>query len=390
MTSVGCRSDRGRVREGNEDSFLVDEPLYVVADGMGGHVAGDVASATAVEVITSMAREHQPDAGGVLVTYIEEANSAIYQKAKEDSRLSGMGTTCTLLFLEGSTAHFAHVGDSRAYLFRGGELSQVTEDHTLVQRMVREGRIERQEAAHHPQRSIITRALGMDTSVEVDTLQLELLEGDRVLLCSDGLSSMLDDDLIARTLREVGDAQAAADSLVEQANEAGGEDNITVVLVDFGADGRPDGPPPPPTKGRVDTTPRPPEPQETGRTRSPWVRRIVVTALVLAVVLGGGYAAARYALSHSFFVGSTEDGSVAIYSGIPDEIAGISMRTEEEVTDISVDDLPESMQDNLEAGIKVDSIEEAERTVENLRDRAEDFGSDDTTRQRNRSGGDKG
>jgi serine/threonine protein phosphatase PrpC len=166
--AVGAKTDIGLVREGNEDSYLVDDPLFAVADGMGGHLAGDVASSTAIDVISRRARETDLRDEEGLRAVVREANAAIWKRSQGDSALRGMGTTCTLLSLGNSQARLAHVGDSRAYLLRDGELSQLTEDHTLVGRMVREGRLTAEEAQNHPQRSIITRALGVDSEVDVD------------------------------------------------------------------------------------------------------------------------------------------------------------------------------------------------------------------------------
>src|SRR5688500_16966983 len=163
---VAAKTEVGRVRQGNEDSYLVKEPLFAVAEGMGGHIAGDVASATAVDLIAERAEESMPRNTAELASIVRGANTAIWEKAQNDPALRGMGTTCTLALLDDREIHIAHVGDSRAYLYRGQELSQVTEDHTLVSRMVREGRLKPEEAERHPQRSIITRALGVDADVE--------------------------------------------------------------------------------------------------------------------------------------------------------------------------------------------------------------------------------
>jgi len=221
MPRVAVRSDTGRVRDLNEDSYLTQEPLFVIADGMGGHLAGDVASQTAIEIITANRGDASSDLDS-LERLVLKANEAIWGKAQADPSMHGMGTTLTLVFLDGSKGHLAHVGDSRAYLFRDGKLEQVTEDHTLVERMVKEGRLPREEAARHPQRNIITRALGMDADVKVDTFELALRAGDRILLCSDGLNSMLSDEEVEEVLNTFPDADEATDRLIEMANEAGG------------------------------------------------------------------------------------------------------------------------------------------------------------------------
>ncbi|HVW33493.1 MAG TPA: Stp1/IreP family PP2C-type Ser/Thr phosphatase, partial [Acidimicrobiia bacterium] len=228
--AAGARTDVGRGRPENEDSVLVDPErrLYAVADGMGGHRAGEVASATAIETLQDAYRR-----GEALDRAVVSANAAVFAKAADDVALRGMGTTMTALAVEADgTALFGHVGDSRAYLMRDGAVSQVTVDHSLVEQLVREGRLSPEEAAHHPQRAIITRALGVDAAVEVDTYRVDLQPGDRLLLCSDGLTNMLPDDTIAGALRRHADPQEAADALVDMANQAGGDDNITVVVLD--------------------------------------------------------------------------------------------------------------------------------------------------------------
>ncbi|HEX2050769.1 MAG TPA: Stp1/IreP family PP2C-type Ser/Thr phosphatase [Actinomycetota bacterium] len=392
--AVGARTDVGQVRDGNEDSYLLDEPLFAVADGMGGHLAGDVASSLAVDVIREGAGEQRVSDGDALAALVRNANARIYEKAQADASLRGMGTTCTLLLVRDDHAELAHVGDSRAYLFRAGELSQLTEDHTLVERMVREGRLSKDEAQHHPQRSIITRALGVDATVDVDVLSVELSEGDRLLLCSDGLTSMIDTGAIARILSDEADPQAAADRLVEEANGAGGEDNITVVVVDMttAAGGRA-APPPPPAgdhartdeRPRADRIPHAQSPDATGAhaaaapappRRRPWLRRVVVGVVVLAVLAGIAYAGVRYLLDDSWFVGVDDDGTVAIYRGIPEEVAGLTFSSVERETSLALDDVPESMRDQLEEGIKADSLKDAQAIVARFERRSRDIGGD--------------
>jgi protein phosphatase len=375
---VGARSDVGKVRQANEDSYLARAPLFAVADGMGGHLAGDVASATAVEVITNESSGASIDDPQTLSSLLRAANRAIWEKARTDPALKGMGTTCTLVMIEDGRAEVAHVGDSRAYLLRDGQLRQLTEDHTLVSRMVKEGRLREEEAARHPQRSIITRALGVDADVEVDLDPLELAGGDRLLLNSDGLTSMVDPRRVKQILVDERDPQLAADRLVEIANEAGGEDNITVVVVDVVDDDAENEIAAAPVRERHaprDDT----KPEATRASGIRWGRVIVVTILTLAVLGGGGYAAARYFLNNSFFVGANDDGYVAIYRGIPDEIAGLDLKDEEETSDVSLDDLPEFKQQDVEAGIKVDSLDDAESTVDDLRTLARDFDNDNQT-----------
>ncbi len=383
------KSDVGRVRDGNEDSYILSSPLFVVADGVGGHVAGEVASQTAVEVIRESLEDDPVAHLDDLAHTVKKANAAIWDRAQEDSSLSGMGTTCTLMVVDGSTAHIAHVGDSRAYLLRDDELSQITEDHTLVARMVKEGRLAPDEAQHHPQRSIITRALGLSEEVEVDLLTIELRDGDRVLLCSDGLSDMIDNEQIHDTLAHGDDAAAAAERLVDLANESGGEDNITVVVVDARGNGGGSAPPPPPG-GPHDTSEAPRHATRQGAPEAPAAppprraahpeargsrrgRKLVAALIVLLLILGGGYAAARWALQNSWYIGTGNNGRVTIYQGIPDEIAGLSFSDPIRETTISTNELPDFLANNVHDGIKATSLTDAQTRVANLRERARDF-----------------
>jgi serine/threonine protein phosphatase PrpC len=230
----GGATDQGQVRDSNEDGYVVDRrlQLFAIADGMGGHRAGEVASATALEALRASVAS-----GTGLGDAIASANAAVFGKATDDESLSGMGTTLTALMPDRDGVLIGHVGDSRAYLLRDGELRQLTTDHSLVQEFIREGRLTEEQAAVHPQRSIITRALGVEPDVEVDVYPVRLHAGDRILLCSDGLSTMLRSDDIAGLLRRESDPTRAANLLVDAANAAGGEDNITTVVVDVEDDG---------------------------------------------------------------------------------------------------------------------------------------------------------
>ena len=420
---IGAKTDVGRRREVNEDSFLVHEPLFVVADGMGGHVAGDIASSTAIDTI----KEQSPSASAqdlnTLAGLVLSANTRIWEKAQSDSTLRGMGTTCTLLMLDSSKAHFAHVGDSRAYLLRGGTLTQITEDHTLVGRMVKEGRLAAEDAERHPQRSIVTRALGVDSEVEVDLMSVDVADGDRILICSDGLSSMLDFETIATILNDQPDPQMAAEHLVDAANDAGGEDNITVVIVDIGSDGSQGtvartetsraataespgsraGPAVAPSSSEMTyagAVAAPPEPER--REEPPaiqtkdeapdeppartWPRKLVV-ALVLVVLLGAAaFFGVQYLLGNSWYIGVNDDGFVTVYEGIPEEVAGLSLNDEIEVTDLQVDDLPDFLGENVTDGIKKDSLEDARSHIAILEEQIEtEERQRDGNRQRDRN-----
>jgi serine/threonine protein phosphatase PrpC len=221
-------TDVGRERESNEDSFLALPPLFVVADGMGGARAGDVASRTLVEVFEEAGAAGELSDG--LEATVHKANAHIHQMAVEDPSLKGMGCTATASYVAEGRLTTAHVGDSRLYRLRGGALEQLTEDHSLVGGLVRLGRLTPEEAEVHPQRSVILRAVGVEANVEVDVLHHDLEPGDVYLQCSDGLTAMVRDEVIRETLESFPALDVAAEMLVELANAAGGRDNITVVL----------------------------------------------------------------------------------------------------------------------------------------------------------------
>jgi protein phosphatase len=234
-----ARTDPGRRRRGNEDAYVVQPPLFAIADGMGGAQAGEVASALAADALREL-----PEGAGAdrLKALIQEANRRVHDRASTDASTSGMGTTITAAVVESDgTVTFGHVGDSRAYLLRDERLEQVTNDHSLVAELVRRGELSPAEAEVHPQRSVITRALGTDPDIDVDTFSIEAKPGDLYLICSDGLSDMVDSgdlEVILRTHRS--DLDGAARALIQAANKAGGEDNITAVLFETAGDGEPD------------------------------------------------------------------------------------------------------------------------------------------------------
>jgi protein phosphatase len=237
IASIARESNTGNKRRRNEDSFVVAPPLFAVADGMGGAQAGEVASKLAAAAL----EDTDPGtAGGVerVVELIQEANRRVYERSNADPAASGMGTTITAALVEGTSVAFGHVGDSRAYLVRDGVMEQLTEDHSLVNELMKSGKLSPEEAETHPQRSVITRALGTDPDVDVDTFVVEARENDLFLICSDGLTTMVGDEEILELLeKHHDDLDRAAKSLVAAANRAGGEDNITVVAFTIGADG---------------------------------------------------------------------------------------------------------------------------------------------------------
>jgi protein phosphatase len=333
---VGAATDVGRVRDGNEDAYLVDDAmgLVAVADGMGGHRAGEVASATALEALRAAV-----SAGRPLRESIEDANAAVYGKSLTDDALRGMGTTLTAGTLAaGGTLLVGHVGDSRAYLLHDGELRQLTTDHSLVEELVRDGRLTSDEAAVHPQRSIITRALGVDASVEVDVYPVELVPRDRLLLCSDGLTGMVQPDAIAAVLRREEDPTRAATALIDAANTAGGEDNITVVVVAV-TDEAPSRTPIEPVAPLEATVVE--EPADAGggpRVGRGWrIGRVALWVVPILLVLAIAVGAVGWYARRSYYVGVSQ-GQVTVFKGVPGGLVGWDP-TIERRTHLAVDDL---------------------------------------------------
>jgi protein phosphatase len=356
------RTDPGRVRRRNEDTFVLDPPLFAVADGMGGAQAGEVASRLAAAAF----REYH-DADGLppderLQAIIQEANRRIYDRARSDSDASGMGTTVTAALLTRGRVVLGHVGDSRAYRIRDGELEQLTDDHSLVGDLMRSGRLTPEEAEAHPQRSVITRALGTDPEVEIDAQSVDVRPGDLFLLCSDGLTTMVGDEDILGILAAAPTLDDAARELVRAANTGGGEDNVTVVLFGVVGDDAVDetlvAPTPAHTNGQGETDEledtltnmqpvvpaAPPAAPVTAaeaprRKRGGWGRRIVWAALALgfvALLLGG----ALFGLSRAYFVGADEQGNVVVYQGVPfDLTAGTGLYRERYVSSLQASQL---------------------------------------------------
>jgi protein phosphatase len=364
---VGAATDVGRVRDGNEDAYLVDDAmgLVAVADGMGGHRGGEVASATALEALRAAVNGGRP-----LREAVEDANRAVFDKAQTDDSLRGMGTTLTAATLAaGGTLLIGHVGDSRAYLLRDGELRQVTTDHSLVEELVRDGRLTADEAAVHPQRSIITRALGVDSTVEVDVYPVELAAGDVVMFCSDGLTGMLQPDLIAAELRREDDPARAATKLVDAANASGGEDNITVVVVAV-TDEAPARTPIVPV-----IAPEAPRPEEVPteeakppKRRGRRVAKVLLWVLPIVLVLGVAVAAVGYYARNRYYV-SVHQGHVTIYQGVPGGLAGWSPTIERQTT-VAVHDLTPADQAAVRDEKTFSSLADAQAFVTRVDDRA--------------------
>jgi protein phosphatase len=237
IRQVAHATDTGKKRRRNEDDFVVEPPLFAVADGMGGAQAGELASSLAAGAVRDDERDDSGSGERHVFELIQEANRRVYQRSAEDAAVSGMGTTMTVALVEDGVVTFGHVGDSRAYLIRDGSLEQLTEDHSLVAELVRSGQLSPEEAETHPQRSVITRALGSDPDVDVDTFSVEAKAGDLFMICSDGLTSMVDDELILQTVeKNRDDLRRTAKALISAANKRGGEDNITVVFFEIGED----------------------------------------------------------------------------------------------------------------------------------------------------------
>jgi serine/threonine protein phosphatase PrpC len=225
-------TDPGRTRRHNEDAYVIEPPLFAIADGMGGAQAGEVAS----QLATAALKESEPNGGGEqrIADLIQEANRRVYDRSSSDPNTSGMGTTITVALVEEDSVAFGHVGDSRAYLIRHAEMEQLTEDHSLVNELLKTGKLSREEAETHPQRSVITRALGTDPDVDVDTFSVRAEAGDLFLLCSDGLTDMVSEESILDVVeRNRDDIDGVVRALVKEANRGGGQDNITVVAFEI-------------------------------------------------------------------------------------------------------------------------------------------------------------
>ena len=350
-------SHTGRQRRANEDSLYARTPVFAVADGMGGAQAGEIASRMAVEILGA-ASVPDADFEGWLTDVVQQANERIHAMSREDQSRAGMGTTMTVLLVGGDEVTIGHVGDSRAYRLRDGALERLTDDHSLVEELRRQGRLTEQEADEHPQRSIITRALGPEGHVDVDTRTLRARDGDVFLVCSDGLTTMLKEGHIAETLGAAPSLRDAGERLIDAANDAGGRDNITVILVRVedvdGAVGtdeqatrvgddalstadvqaaleaegrrgsvatvvRPEERDPTPSSRKLEPV-RPREPEPTPRKRSRWRRRGLVTLAVLALLVLPVGIGVLTALRAVYFIGSDDQGYVTVYRGVPWEL----------------------------------------------------------------------
>jgi protein phosphatase len=407
----GARSDVGLTREGNEDSLYAGPRLLAVADGMGGHAAGEVASRVVIEALVPL--DEAPPDGDVTAAMrqaVETANGYLRDMVAADSALEGMGTTLTALLWVQQKLGLVHIGDSRAYLLRQGGLEQVTHDHTLVQTLIDQGRITPDEANTHPQRSWITNALDGRADIELDLSIRDVRVGDRYLVCSDGLSSYVSEQTIAEALGS-GEPQAACDQLVDLALRAGGLDNITCIVADIvdedeaddgpivgGAAAHADEPPVGPAAAgprtdspaaraaaiqpRRTSQPKPSpaspprataadtdddEPQPAGRSRGSR-RLVLVLALVALIVIGGAVATFVY-IRTLYYVGvaSSAAPTVGVYRGVDGSVLGFDLKSLADRSDVPVSALPDDERARVTSGIQADGHDDARRIVATLR-----------------------
>lgn len=340
--AFGSRTDVGCVRDHNEDSLIVAPPLFAVADGMGGHAAGEVASEIAVKTLEDMAPATADTEA--LCRAVMAANVAVFDAAQENERF-GMGTTLTAAVLEGERIAIAQVGDSRLYLLHQGNLQQITKDHSLMAEMIEAGELTEEEARTHPKRSVITRALGSDPNMVPDLYELDVAAGDRVLLCSDGLTTMLESREIEHLMLHHRDPQHCANALVNGAIAAGGLDNVTAIVIDV--------------EGNA------PIRESKARFRSRLMAILLVVAL-FATVIGISAGAYRYAQGTAYLV--AEDGVVCVYQGMPGSIAGIPLSHLSYKSDVRIDDLQPGVAKRLqEEPLRVDSLATANDLIDDYK-----------------------
>jgi protein phosphatase len=369
------RTDTGRQRHANEDSYFARSPMFAVADGMGGAQAGEVASR-----IAARAFERAPDSDTAPESQLEaialDANREIHDVAQRDSSTAGMGTTLTAALVDGDEVAIGHVGDSRAYVLRGGELKRLTKDHSLVEELRRQGRLTEEEAEEHPQRSIITRALGPEPEVEVDTMTFPAKAGDVFLLCSDGLTTMVSEEEIRRILAEARTLRSAVNKLIDAANSGGGRDNITAVAFRLAEEGEE------PDEGatliartaesagltaermrQAGDRLRGQGPMPLPHKRRRWLRAGLILLAIAAVV------AIAFLIARSiYFLGTDEDGRVAMYRGLPYELPlGIDLYSEQESIGVQAETLSPERQDVV--------TEHKLRSEDDARDILEDISS---------------
>lgn len=337
--SFGSRTDVGYVRDHNEDSLIIIPPLFAVADGMGGHEAGEIASEITVNTLAELVPNHL-DAEG-LTAAVEAANYNVLKAPRQGIGRDGMGTTLTAAMLEGERLLIAQVGDSRAYLLHRGHLQQITRDHSLMADLIEAGQITPEEARTHPNRSVITRAIGSDIHMRPDIYELNVSAGDRVLICSDGLSSMVSDHAIQAIMKRQSDPQRCADELVQAALENGGADNVTVIVADVAGF----------TEAR--------EKKKARKSRAFYIGLAIALVAIIFAAVFGGY---TYINNSAYLI--EENGKVSIYRGVPDEFMGMKLSTLDRTTDIEVDKLQPGVANRIKEGMAVSSMDEANSLIE--------------------------
>jgi len=395
----------GKIRANNQDSGYAGAHLFVVADGMGGHAGGDVASAMAIKRITETDKPYASaqDAQFALQSALLAANSLLADTVFEHHELTGMGTTVSALLRVGNDIAIAHIGDSRIYLLRDGQLTQITADHTFVQRLVDSGRITPEEAAVHPRRSVLMRVLGdVDASPEIDTTVHDIRPGDRWLLCSDGLSGYVTDDKMLAVLTSIPDADEAAHRLVKESLDQGAPDNVTVVLVDIDESGASSCNPPMTVGSAAAPLSFEPEParrpmrlptlllhplrstppadehfepeseeyldelilEDRRRARNRRIAWLVTIGLAAIAIIAALVLAYQWTQTR-FFVGADRD-RVAIFQGVQADVGPISLSSIYEETDIRLGNLPNYTQKTVQETINADSLSDARDIIERL------------------------
>ena len=334
----GSRTEIGNVREHNEDSLTVLPPLFAVADGMGGHEAGEVASEITINTLNDLAPQ-SADAEA-LARAVVAANLNVIKAPSQGVGREGMGTTLTAAILEKERLVIAQVGDSRAYLLHNGSLQQLTRDHSLMADMIEAGQLTEAEARVHPNRSVITRAIGSDPHMQPDLYELNVETGDRLLLCSDGICGMIEDHEIASIMRQVPSAQSCADQLVEAALAAGGFDNATAVVVD------------------VEGFKAVREKKQARKSKALAIGVIVCLLAALACAVFAGY----YYVNNSAYL-IEQDGKVAVYRGLNEELFGIPLSNLEYTSGVEVDKLNPGVANRIKEGMAVGSLEEANNLI---------------------------
>lgn len=334
----GSRTEVGHVREHNEDSLTVLPPLFAVADGMGGHEAGEIASEITINTLNDLAPE-SADAEA-LARAVVAANLNVIKAPSQGIGREGMGTTLTAAILEKERLIIAQVGDSRAYLLHNGSLQQITRDHSLMADMIEAGQLTEAEARVHPNRSVITRAIGSDPHMQPDLYELNVETGDRLLLCSDGVCGMIEDSEIASIMRQTPSAQACADQLVEAALHAGGFDNATAVVVDV--------------EGFKAV-------REKKQRRKSKALAIGVVFCLLAALACAIYAGYVYVNNSAYLI--EQDGKVAVYRGLNEELFGMPLSSLEYTSGVEVDQLNPGVANRIKEGMQVGSLEEANNLI---------------------------